>query len=183
MSNYSYTIELLKEQEGKLLDARDVINSKGESSEWVNIKIKDIESSIKTLEAQSEAAIENLNGTPLTVTTTLDMFNGVWDKSQMDQVSKILNGIWKKNIDDLTNNPKTKDEALKHLKNFNNGAKPEQIVTRLRYNNGKDYVQDFSFFVNNGYMSNDLLEALQKGQTLTDDLEKELNTYIIEKSI
>lgn len=126
----------------------------------------------------------NLNVSPVNVTTTIDMINHEWDKVQADEVSKILNKMWKqykeKSLDDK---PKTKDEALNYLIEYNEKVKPELRVTRLRYNNGKDYVQDLSYYVHPDYMSDELLDSIRKGKTLSEKLEKELSTFIIEKSI
>lgn len=66
---------------------------------------------------------------------------------------------------------------------MNKGKEADGIITKLYYNNGKDYVQDFSYFTNQEYMSNELLEALRYGQTLTNKLEKELRCFVIEASV
>lgn len=79
--------------------------------------------------------------------------------------------------------PKTKQEALDYLKEYNTNNNHEGIITRLYYNDKKDFVQDFSFFANSNYMSFELLEALQKGRTLTGGLVREFNQFIIEKSV
>lgn len=61
----------------------------------------------------------------------------------------------------------------------------KKLITRLYYtHNGKrEYVEDFSYFANSNYMSEELLDSLSKGRTLTDELQKELNTYVIEGNV
>ncbi|KON87455.1 hypothetical protein AF332_11865 [Sporosarcina globispora] len=76
-----------------------------------------------------------------------------------------------------------KNLAIKLLKEMNKTADELTVVTRLYFNNDNDYVQGFSFFANEEYMSEGLLEALQYGQTLTTDQEEELRQYLIEKHI
>lgn len=134
---------------------------------------------------KGEVAISgNLTVTPMNVTTTIDMINHKWDKTQVDEVSKVLNKMWKQyKSTNSSEKTMTKDEALKYLKEYNESVKPEHAITRLRYNDGRDYVQDLSFYTHPAYMSEELLEALKNGQTLTDDLEKEFSKFIIEKSI
>lgn len=202
MANYNYAIDLLKKEEAKLLDVRDVLNCSSENSEWVNIKIKSIRNSIKALESNrgltvtdaegrkmtlkdGEVTISgNLTVTPINVTTTLDMINHKWDKTQVDEVSKVLNKMLKQYKDTgIDDKPKTKEEALNYLLEYNEKVKPELRITRLRYNDGKDYVQDLSYYVHPAYMSEELLDSIRKGKTLSEKLEKELSTFIIEKSI
>lgn len=76
-----------------------------------------------------------------------------------------------------------KNLAITLLKEMNKTADESNIVTRLYFNNDSEYVQDFSFFTNKEYMSQELMDALQYGQTLTTDQENELSQYIIEKHI
>lgn len=76
-----------------------------------------------------------------------------------------------------------KDLAIKLLKEMNKTADELTVVTRLYFNNGNDYVQDFSFFANEEYMSEGLLDALKYGQTLTSDQDEELRQYLIEYHI
>jgi hypothetical protein len=76
-----------------------------------------------------------------------------------------------------------KNLAITLLKEMNKTADESDIVTRLYFNNGSEYVQDFSFFTNKEYMSQELMDAMQYGQTLTTDQENELSQYIIEKHI
>jgi hypothetical protein len=54
----------------------------------------------------------------------------------------------------------------------------EPITRLFFYNNGKqEFVEDYSYFANENYMSKELLEALSKGKTLTSKLDSELNLY------
>ncbi|WP_299831800.1 hypothetical protein [uncultured Metabacillus sp.] len=57
-------------------------------------------------------------------------------------------------------------------------------VTRLLYReNGKiEYVENFSPFVNENYLTNGLREALSNSKTLTSNQENELKHFIIEKA-
>jgi hypothetical protein len=73
-----------------------------------------------------------------------------------------------------------KNAMITYLKEFNKGKDADRVVTRLYYNDGNDYVQDFSLFANEKYMSESLLNALKNGQTLTTEQEKELQCFIIE---
>lgn len=191
----SYTIELLQEEKARLLDARDVLNSLGGNPEKINIQIKDIRNSIESLELNKEGGklIVNENGvefngrftiTPVNVKTFVDMNKYKWDIADINNISEILNKMWDKVKDEnFSGKPRNKEEALKYLKKLNKDVKSEHVITRLRYNDGKDYVQDLSYFVHPAYMSDELLEAFRNGQTLTDDLEKELQHFIIEKSV
>lgn len=76
-----------------------------------------------------------------------------------------------------------KDIAITYLKEMNKGKEAQDIVTRLYYGNEGEHVQDFSCFANEQHMSPDLLSALQSGQTLTTEQEKELNMFVVEKAI
>lgn len=74
---------------------------------------------------------------------------------------------------------------ITYLKEMNKNATAETVVTRLRYKNNEkeEYVQDFSYFATERFMSDDLLQALQNGQTLTSKQQGELDSFIIEKTI
>jgi hypothetical protein len=82
-----------------------------------------------------------------------------------------------------------KDIMIEVLRKYNEKAiKSEgdkKLITRLYYtHNGKrEYVEDFSYFANSDYMSEELLDSLSKGRTLTDELQKELNMYVFEGNI
>ena len=76
-----------------------------------------------------------------------------------------------------------KDVAIAYLKEINKGKEAHEITTRLYYGNEGKYVQDFSYFTNENYMSQDLLEAFRTGQTLTSELEEELLQYIHKSTI
>jgi hypothetical protein len=54
-----------------------------------------------------------------------------------------------------------------------------QPITRLYFlDNGKEnFVEDYTYFANENYMSKELLEALSKGKTLTNKLAKELEFF------
>lgn len=58
-------------------------------------------------------------------------------------------------------------------------------ITRLyfTYNGNRDFVEDFTPFANEKYMSNELLDALAKGKTLTCTQKRELDTYVIEQEL
>lgn len=73
-----------------------------------------------------------------------------------------------------------RDMAIAYLKEINKGS---EVVTRLRYNNDGDYVQDLSYFANSNYMSEGLLSAIQNGQSLTTSQEEELQQFIIVKAV
>lgn len=70
-----------------------------------------------------------------------------------------------------------KDVAITYLKEINKNKTNSDVITKLYYND-KDYVQDFSHFVS--YMSDNLRNAIQNGQTLTSEQTKELDEYVIE---
>ena len=74
-----------------------------------------------------------------------------------------------------------KDVAATCLKEINKGKEHPDITTRLYYGNEGQYVQNFSYYANENYMSPELLEALGSGQTLTTELDKELLGFVIEK--
>lgn len=79
-----------------------------------------------------------------------------------------------------------KDVMTTYLKEVNENATPEEAVTRLYYTNingEEEYVEDFSFYMNERYASKELLDAVQNKQTLTTKLQNELNQFIIEKRI
>ena len=76
-----------------------------------------------------------------------------------------------------------KDVAIAYLKEINKGKEHPDITTRLYYGNEGEYVQDFSYYANQNYMSPELLEALGSGQTLTTELDKELLGFVSEKII
>lgn len=73
-----------------------------------------------------------------------------------------------------------KKAMLTYLKELNSKG---TTITRLWFNNGKEFVEDFSPFANTKYMSNELLDSLRNGRTLTKEEKEELNTFIIEASI
>jgi len=76
-----------------------------------------------------------------------------------------------------------RDAMITYLKDLNRCADASTVATRLYYNEGRDFVQDLSFFANEDYMSEGLLNAIRNGQTLTSAQESELQMYIIEKAI
>lgn len=76
-----------------------------------------------------------------------------------------------------------KNQMIAHLKEINKSKDLQKPITHLIYNERGDYVQDFSFFTSLKYMSEELLSAIQNGQTLTTDQELELQSFVIEKSI
>lgn len=76
-----------------------------------------------------------------------------------------------------------KDNAIEYLKEINKGKRHHEIVTRLYYGDGNEYVQDLSYFVEGNFMSDELEKAIANGQTLTSKQEKELQNFIIEKYI
>lgn len=76
-----------------------------------------------------------------------------------------------------------KDEAIAYLKELNKGRNASTVVTRLRYGINGEHVEDFSYFANRDYMTDELLKALAIGQSLTSDLQMELNKYVIEMAI
>lgn len=82
-----------------------------------------------------------------------------------------------------------KDIMIEILRKYNekvlNSKDDKKLITRLYYtHNGKrEYVEDFSYFANSDYMSEELLDSLSKGRTLTDELQKELNMYVFEGNI
>lgn len=76
-----------------------------------------------------------------------------------------------------------KDIALTYLKELNKGQDTDRVITRLYYNDNGDFVEDYSSFANEKYMSNELLSALQNGQTLPSHLQNELSTFVIEAKI
>jgi hypothetical protein len=69
----------------------------------------------------------------------------------------------------------------RHLKKLN---KEGISVTRLHFTDTdgkKDYVEDFSYFMNDKYMSKSLIEALKNKKELNKNQKDELETFIIEK--
>jgi exonuclease VII small subunit len=82
-----------------------------------------------------------------------------------------------------------KDIMIEVLRKYNEkvikSEGDKKLITRLYYtHNGKrEYVEDFSYFANSNYMSEELLDSLSKGRTLTDELQKELNMYVFEGTI
>ena len=68
------------------------------------------------------------------------------------------------------------------MRNGNKDARADTVVTRLYYAHvgGMDYVEDFSFFANEKYMSESLLDAIRNNKTLTEEQEDELKPFIIE---
>ncbi|KZE65085.1 hypothetical protein AV545_03955 [Paenibacillus jamilae] len=80
----------------------------------------------------------------------------------------------------------SKDLAIGILKQKNFEAKSDlsiRPITKMNFINTdgeKDCVYDFSLIIQRGIMSEELKESLKYGQTLTSNLQKELDSYIIE---
>lgn len=78
-----------------------------------------------------------------------------------------------------------REAMITYIEKLNNKASLEGTspVTRLYYteNNEKKFVEDFSYFANENYMSKSLLNTLAKGQNLTSKLQTELDQYVIEE--
>ncbi|MBE7896173.1 hypothetical protein G7L40_20280 [Paenibacillus polymyxa] len=80
----------------------------------------------------------------------------------------------------------SKDLAIGILKQKNFEAKSDlsiRPITKMNFINTdgeKDCVYDFSLIIQRGIMSDELKESLKYGQTLTSNLQKELDSYIIE---
>lgn len=58
-----------------------------------------------------------------------------------------------------------------------------EVITRLCfiYKGKQDFVEDFTQFANERYMSQELLTSLATGKPLTIRLKDELNNFVIEK--
>ncbi|WP_144509879.1 hypothetical protein [Bacillus sp. FJAT-22090] len=167
----NHSIKTLEQEERTLMDDLDVLNS-------VNARDE--------LKQETITKLRNVRASIVVLNEKADSINRYTEEGGIflsnDGGILITGKITIKSNQDLSK-PKTKEEALKYLKEYNENVKPEHAITRLRYNNGKNYVQDLSYFTHPAYMSKGLLEALQNGQTLTDDLEKEFNSFIMEKSV
>lgn len=73
-----------------------------------------------------------------------------------------------------------RDLAIAYLKELNKNG---EVITRLYYNDGGNYVEDLSFYANSNYMSDSLLSAIQNGQSLTARQKNELERFIIVKRV
>lgn len=76
-----------------------------------------------------------------------------------------------------------KSAMIDYLKSHNNECDISEVVTRLYYNNGEDFVEDYSRYANNDYMSEGLLVALANRQTLTDKQSMELEEFRVDGTL
>ncbi|MBM7598263.1 hypothetical protein JOC34_000620 [Virgibacillus halotolerans] len=72
---------------------------------------------------------------------------------------------------------------IAYLKELNKSVtRSDEVVTRLYYGDS-EYVEDFSYFANEDYMSKGLLEAIKNKTTLTDKQSMELQYFVQEDVI
>ena len=73
-----------------------------------------------------------------------------------------------------------KDAMITWLETYNKTT--NEPVTKLYFNNNgkQDFVEDYTYFATEDFMSRELLESLSKGKTLTMKLQTELDFFRIE---
>jgi len=73
-----------------------------------------------------------------------------------------------------------KDLMINWLEKYNQTS--NEPVTRLYFENNDttDFVEDYTYFANENYMSKELLASLTKGKTLTNELLSELEQFRFE---